>query len=260
MTEILPMLLSEVDDDSILDSNDKMFQLKMNGTRGIIHIKDYKIVGIRNRRNAPVLFQYKELKNHVVSIREGILDGEVVVLNKNGKSVYYSGIDQRRSDPTEKTITEYPVSIMVFDAITINGELLINKPYSYRYRKITDNLKETDKVKIITNYTNGRSLWKKVLEDNEEGIVIRSPSAAYELGERSKNGCLKLKNYKLATVQITGKEENSKGVKIFGKTTINGEEIIVECQLPGDDVNIGDTRQVKYLDIYNGRLIQPTRA
>ncbi len=54
-------------------------------------------------------------------------------------------------------------------------------------------------------------------------------------------------------------EPNSKGLKISGHTKINGEEIEVEAQIPGIfNLPEGSTQNIKYLDIYNKKLIQPT--
>ena len=51
MGEVKPMLLSETWDKSILNDDSKFFQVKENGVRALVHIKQGKVVGIRNRSN-----------------------------------------------------------------------------------------------------------------------------------------------------------------------------------------------------------------
>ena len=90
-------------------------------------------------------------------------------------------------------------------------------------------------------------------------MVLKNAKAIYEMGKRSSEQ-IKVKYYKEAEVIVEEVEPNSKGTKIIGKTMIKGDEILVECQIPGDNnINKGDVKKIKYLDIYNGRLIQPTR-
>lgn len=259
MVELLPMLLSEVDDESVLDRKDRYFQLKYNGTRNFVHVKDGVIKGIRNRSNAPVLSIYEELRDHPVKgVNTAVLDCEICVF-KDGKSIYYGGIDQRRSSPGGKDLKENPVTIVVFDALAIDGETLIFKPYKYRYQTIINKIVPDDKLIIAKNYTDGRELWNLVREKDYEGLVVKNPESIYELGARSKENYTKLKNYKFAEVIVEKTEPNSKGTKIFGKTTVNGKDMIVEAQIQNSfNIAVGDVRKIRYLEIIGNRLTQPT--
>jgi bifunctional non-homologous end joining protein LigD len=258
MAQIKPMLLEETYDKSILRDDSKWFQIKENGTRGIIHVLDGKIVGIRNRSNLPIFYLFPELKDITLPFKSAILDGELCVF-KNGKSVFYSGIDQRRSVPDTNTLKENPVTLVLFDALKVNDDILIMKPYRERYEKLL-HITATDKIKVASNWYNGLELWDKVTKENQEGVVIKNPSAPYELDTRSKN-YIKIKNYKLLDIVVEKTEQNSKGTKVFGKTNIENKEMIVEVQLSGVfDVSIGTTQTIKYLDICGNRLIQPTKV
>jgi bifunctional non-homologous end joining protein LigD len=258
--ELSPMLLEEVE--FVPGCFDKyknwMTQEKMNGIRALIHIKDSQIVGIRGRNGNPVLFMFPEFKNLPVSIDEGVLDAEIVVL-KDGRSVYYGGVDQRRSAPTEKTLKEYPATIVVFDALKINGTTLLMKPYKTRYEIITANLRENDKLQIAKNYLDADEAWKKIVTENREGLVLKNPDAVYELGKRSPS-YLKCKNYKQCSLVVEKVEANKTGTKVYGKTEINGAQIIVEAQVQNQAVMVGETKTIRYLDIYHNRLIQPVHS
>jgi bifunctional non-homologous end joining protein LigD len=255
MTKIEPMLLSETFDKEILEDDTKWFQIKENGVRAIVHVIDGKIVGIRNRANNPILYQFPELRDVKFPFNTGILDAEVCVY-KNGKSVFYGGIDKRRSAPTENTLKEHPAKLILFDALKIDNNVLVMKGYKDRYSQLSQNMPEDSKVEITKNYTNGKELWSKVTNENQEGVVIKTPNAMYELGKRSSN-YIKLKNYKTTEIVVEKVEPNSRGTKIFGKVA----DIDVECQLAGIfDVEVGSTQTIKYLDIAGDRLIQPTKV
>lgn len=259
--EIEPMLLEEVEDMSLLDNPNKIFQEKHNGTRAIIHIKGGKIVGIRGRSNNPLLFCYPELKEVQFSFDTAILDGEVCVF-KEGKSVFYGGIDQRRSSPTAAKLRDYPVTLIVFDAIQFEDQVLVYKPYSERLNILELNIGLTysNRCRVVESTQDGRTLWNKMVTDNREGVVVKEPKGIYELGKRSKQ-FLKLKNYKLVDVVVENTEVNEKGTKIFATTDIGGKAIKVEAQQAGMfNIHVGDTIRVKYLDVVGERLIQPTRC
>lgn len=266
--EIEPMLLTEVDDSIILSDTSKIFQEKHNGTRAIIHVKDHKIVGIRGRSNNPLLYCYPELKDVVFDCDTAILDGEVCVF-KNGKSVFYGGIDQRRSTPDAKKLREFPVTIVLFDIIQYERDVLVYKPYSdrlallekFKFSKGMDShAKYQSLVKVVESTNDGRALWDKVVAENREGVVVKDLRGVYELGKRSKQ-FLKLKNYKFVDVKVEKTEVNDKGTKIYSTIDIGGQNINVEAQQAGVfDINIGQTIRVKYLDIVGDRLIQPTRC
>jgi len=257
MTTLEPMLLTEVDDTKILDEK-RIFQEKYNGVRALIHVKDGKITAIRNRSNNPILFCFPELKSITFDFNTAILDGEIVVM-KDGKSVFYGGIDQRRSTPNDRKLRECPATLVVFDIIQYEAETLLYKPYKIRLdylERMRD--KVHGAVQIIESTISGRALWDKVVADNREGIVVKDPNAIYEVGKRSKQ-YLKLKNYKYVDVIVEQCEPNPKGTKIFSITVIDGKEIKVECQRAGAfNINVGDTVRVKYLDIVGDHLVQPT--
>ena len=251
------MLLTETFDKKLLEDDSKYYQIKENGVRAIVHVKDGKVVGIRNRSNNPILYQFPELKEIEFPFKTAILDGEICVF-KNGRSEFYGGVDKRRSAPTDSTLKDYPATLVVFDALKVEKEVLVTQPYKIRYSKI-NTISPTERIKVAKNYA-GIVLWDMVTNENHEGVVIKNPMAMYEMGKRSTN-YIKLKNYKICDVVVDKVEPNSKGVKIFGKTNIGDKEIEVEAQLGGIfDVPEGSTVAIKYLDIAGDRLIQPTKV
>ena len=265
MAKIDPMLLSEISysKDVFEVHKDKVWQIKENGTRNIIHIKDYHIVGLRSRSNNPTLYQYPELREIKFNFKEGILDGEVCCFLNTGndntlRSTFYGGIDQRRSSPNEMKLKHFPVTLVVFDALKIEDEMLIMKPYKYRYGMLLKHLVPSDKLKVAENFSDGALAWGRVVAENQEGLVGKNLNSMYELGKRSKES-IKMKNYKQVDIIIEQIEPNPKGTKIFSSVEIDGVKINVEAQLDFD-VQMGDKRKIKYLDIVGERMIQPTRA
>lgn len=253
--QIEPMLLTEVEDETILDKG-WIYQEKHNGIRAIIHVKDHKIVGIRGRSNNPLLFCFPEFKDLRLEFDTAILDAEICVF-KNGRSVFYGGIDQRRSVPSPARLKELSATIVLFDILQCNGETLLNKPYKERLMML-NKYHWDNGIRLVESSNDGRGLWARAKLENWEGIVVKDPNGVYELGKRSKQ-FLKLKNYKYVDVIVEKTEPNPKGTKIYAHAAIDGRDVAVECQRAGAfNINVGDNVRVKYLDIVGDRLIQPT--
>ena len=141
--------------------------------------------------------------------------------------------------------------------LKINGETMVNKPYSERYNKLLQ-IQESDRVKIAKNY-NFAELWDRVIAENLEGSVLKNPNSLYELGKRTKNQ-IKIKNYKSGIVRVEKTEQNDKGIKVFG-FLVDDESIKVEVQIPNtQNFNIGEQIKIKWLDMIGKKLIQPVRA
>ena len=257
MAELKPMLLSEIFfKDGVFEQYKwHIAQVKENGVYAMIHIKNHKIVGIRNRNNNPIFYLYPELENVVFSFNDGILISEICVF-KWGKSVFYGGIDARR---TRKHDKNNPVTAIIHDILKIDSKVTINLPYKERYAIIKQNVANSEFIMVAENYE-PEELWKMVIKQNYEGLVIKNPMASYHLGLRSQD-YIKCKNYKTIEIEVEGVEENLKGTKVIGRTDINGENIEVECQIQNQfNIIKGQKIPIKYLDIVGRRLIQPTNG
>jgi len=242
-------------------------QLKYNGVRALVSIKEGKISAIRGRNDIPIFHYFPELKELDFPFKVGLLDCEIVVLDKNGKSNFYTikkddkiiqlGIDNRsRSLKDSETIKKYPVTLVVFDVLKIDDELMITKPYDERYKKISL-IQESDRIKVVKNYE-FKELWDKVLNKDLEGVVIKNPKSLYEIGKRSKEN-IKIKHYKRAVVKVEETELNEKGVKIFGYL-IDDKNVKVKCQIANtENIEIGSEVKIKYLERIGDRLTQPTK-
>ena len=252
-----PMLLSELSfNEKVLeDYKEWIGQVKENGVFGFVHIKNHKIVGIRNRENNPIFYLYPELEGVTFSFNEGILVAEIVVF-KNNKSVFYGGIDHRRK---RKVDTENPVTLVIHDILKLDDKIVVMLPYKERYGLLQANIKDEMFVKLAINYS-PTELWELVVKNDLEGLVLKNPLAPYEIACRSKN-YIKIKNYKTAEMVVDKVEENPKGTKVYGKSLINENEIDCEVQIGGKfNITAGEIIRIKYLDMCGNRLIQPTKV
>lgn len=225
-----PMYLSEVEkpeDCKFLKNG--IVQNKEDGVRAILHIKDGRVLGIRDKHNKPISMLFPELNAITLpAIKSGIIDGEVCVI-LDGKSVYNGGIDQRRSIPSALKMAAYPVTFIAFDLLHLNGTTLLNKPYRQRWDSLKSVILESDRIKLCEVYPDFDTAWKKVIEFDLEGVVVKYGEAPYIPGKRVDTQ-VKIKYRKDEDVGFTSYEINPVGITLLGpegtglRVACNGEK------------------------------------
>ena len=129
---IPPMLLYET---KPFDDENYIYELKLDGIRCLAYI-DNKSVVLHNKRHKDVTSIYPELSRMNRCVKERvILDGELVVLNKEGKPDFYA--IQRRSLMTDTfkiglAAKSNPVQFVAYDIIYNDGDDLTDKPLMER--------------------------------------------------------------------------------------------------------------------------------
>jgi len=249
---------------------DWVTQIKENGERALVMIRQGKIVNMFNRNGMPTFYLYPELRDINFSFNVGIIDAEVVMLGSNGKSHFYNeknkegritkaGLQMRsRALKDYTTVKENPVTLVAFDVLMIDSETFLTKSYEQRYKVLQNNIPKNKLIKIAENFS-FKEAWEKVTSQDLEGVVLKKPLSLYEMGKRSQN-YIKLKNYKVTAVTVETAEQNDKGIRITGKATIKGKEITVECQIPSANyIEQGQQIDIKYIELVGDKLIQPTK-
>jgi len=170
-------------------------EYKYDGFRLIIHKKDSKIK-LFTRKLENVTKQFQEAVEYIQKYVRGesfILDSEAIGYNKKTKEYTpFQAISQRirRKYNIEKIREELPIEINVFDILYYNGKSLIKEPFEKRTQLIRKIIKETpykivSSKQIITDDLNkAEEFYKKALKDNQEGIMMKNLSTAYQPGNR----------------------------------------------------------------------------
>jgi bifunctional non-homologous end joining protein LigD len=115
-----------------------------------------------------------------------ILDGELVALGDDGKPDFpllCECVLQRRSS--------VPLTLMLFDVLSVDGESVVREPYSER-RRILESLRlDGPSWSTPEAFDDGAALWEAVCEHELEGVVAKKRTGRYLPGER---GWVKTKN------------------------------------------------------------------
>ena len=191
---IKPMLLSETHEP--FDSNDYIFELKLDGIRSVIYL-DKTSIEIRNKRNIHLNATYPELTGiHKQIKKRCILDGEIFCM-KGGKPDFSEV--QRRSLMTNSTkiqfaINKLPVSFSAYDVLYAGNEQITNRTLMER-KAILQEIVAENECFSISRYIpdKGIDLYNLTVKQDLEGVVAKRKDSKYYIGKTTKDW-LKIKN------------------------------------------------------------------
>jgi bifunctional non-homologous end joining protein LigD len=180
-----PMLLRE-DKPSPLGKEGWHFEIKWDGYRMLAGIAAGR-VHLRSRGDMDYTKRFPEVVADLASLGEGphVLDGEMVVLHPDGRADFEALHDRARRNPRQG---ERPAVFMVFDALMIGGQGLIDEPIERRkaalHQLLGDRLVS---VRYVEHFPAGvsRSLYQQAVNLNIEGLVAKRSGSLYVPGERS---------------------------------------------------------------------------
>jgi DNA ligase-1 len=169
---------------------------KYDGLRIQPHISPEKIL-LFSRRQENITNQFPDVVKalrEAVTAKEAVLDGECVPVDPNtGDLLPFQVVSQRRGRKyeIEKMIAEVPVVLYLFDALYVDGEDLTLKPYLERRKRLTEVVKETDRIKISESLVSDNPkeierFFDKAVQEGTEGLICKSiqPDSVYEAGKR----------------------------------------------------------------------------
>lgn len=183
-----------------------IYEIKWDGIRTIIHLKDEKIT-IYSRSGRDITAQFPELQNpEHFDIEDGIFDGEIVNLDTKGRPLF-SNIISRMHTTGKKSIQnvmkKYPAVCYLFDAIFIDGKFITKEPLHKRQAWLDTAIKKGKPYKMSEAIKDGKGLFEASKTMNLEGIMAKDKNATYEIGSRS-NAWIKVKHRTTDLCYIAG--------------------------------------------------------
>src|SRR5713226_5715804 len=193
-TVIHPMLATPTA--KAFDDPNWLFEIKWDGYRAIAFIEngDVRLVSRNQNDLTPRYPELRELTKFV-GAKNAILDGEVVVLDEQGRSSF-SLMQQRtgiRSHGRQGSPrSELPVLYYVFDLLYLDGYDLRRVALDERKRVLKEILTAGEIVRYSDHYAGqGVALFEAAKQKGLEGILAKHRSSAYE--ERRSREWLKIK-------------------------------------------------------------------
>lgn len=169
-----PMLCTLVKEP--FESDEYIFELKWDGYRILSRVQDGE-VRMNSRSGLDYTSKYPLICEALIELGHNlIVDGEVVVLNEEGKPDF----DTLQLYNGKRT----PIRYCVFDLLYLDGNNLMELPLFQRKELLHTLVKDNDIFLFSESFTDGRALYEMVLEDNLEGIVAKKKDSEYIPGAR----------------------------------------------------------------------------
>ncbi len=205
---IKPMLARSTK--KIFKDPDWVFELKWDGYRVMTNSKDGK-VEIYSRNGISYNKKFAAIAEELKQIPfDCILDGEVVVMDKNGKTDFQK-LQKYDSEKIKGELKYY-----VFDLLHLNGIDTISLPLVERKSLLPEILEGLENV-LYCNHIEamGLTLYKRATDAGMEGVMAKKADSIYVPGYRSENW-LKIKSINSEEAIICGYTDSNTGGSIFG--------------------------------------------
>jgi len=168
------------------------FEFKFDGARIQIH-REGEEVRVFSRRLSDVtesLPDIVELAKSRLALGDYILDGEVTAIGEGGKPLPFQDLMRRfaRVQEVDEMAGQIPLRLHLFDALYLDGRLLIDEPYEERWGLLegvcpVDLLAE----RIITgSLEEAEAFLMRALEAGHEGLMAKRLDSRYSPGARGK--------------------------------------------------------------------------
>ncbi|GGM70939.1 ATP-dependent DNA ligase [Dactylosporangium sucinum] len=162
------------------------FEFKWDGIRAIAVISG-GATRFYARSGAEVTAAYPELAGIGRGLDDTVLDGEVVAMDEAGQPSFQVLAERMHvRDPyrAARLAAAVPVTYLVFDALKINGEELVHRPYHLRRNRL-ESLTLGVRAVVPPSFDDGPATVAASRENRLEGVVAKRTSSLYHPGIRT---------------------------------------------------------------------------
>ena len=175
-------------------------EYKYDGMRIQAHIRVGKEVRLYSRQLENVTEQFPDVKAAILAafnsrdFEEAIIDSEAVPFNpETGEFLPFQEVSHRRGRKygVDSAVEDYPVILMAFDCLQLDGKELIGLPYPERRGRLARLIRNTDRVQISESLLTSdigaaEAFFQRALDSGCEGVVAKSVAedSTYRAGAR----------------------------------------------------------------------------
>jgi bifunctional non-homologous end joining protein LigD len=193
---ITPMMAT-LTDEPAFDNPDWVFEIKWDGYRAVAELAG-KDTRFYSRNGLAYDKAYTKIFDALTAIKKkAVIDGEVVVFNKEGKPEF-------QAIQNYKSNKKLPIQFQVFDCLQVDGKDITKKPLLQRKEILQEMLPESDVIKYCDHIVGeGKLLFEHAKKVEIEGIIGKRANSLYIPGKRSPDW-LKFKNVLVDDFVIVG--------------------------------------------------------
>ena len=207
---VRPMLATLATASGLDDEQDWAFEMKWDGVRIIAYLADGR-VRLLSRSGRDDTAAYFELTEPLAALActQAVLDGEIVVTDPAGVprfSLLQPRINLTRPSEIAAAAGRYPVQLMLFDLLALDGRSLIRQPYSERRRRLQELVppQPGSRVQVPPVFDGDlAAALQTSLALELEGVVAKRRDSIYQPGQRA-HTWLKIKHRRTQAVVVGG--------------------------------------------------------
>ena len=203
--------------DKAFDDKDWLFEIKWDGYRAIAE-KNKKNILLYSRTGISFEKTYPIVADQLKSITtDAILDGEIVVLNEEGKPDFQ--LLQHYSENHHR-----PIQYYIFDLLELNGKDTTGLSLIERKELLQRIIPENEVIRFSGHILeNGKSFFEVTKEKGLEGIMAKQVDSKYYPGKRTSEW-LKIKHHQTEEAIIAGYTSPSGTRKYLGALILAAKE------------------------------------
>ena len=186
MPRSIPLTLASLSDKPF-SNPDWLFEVKWDGVRGLAYVADAEVT-VRSRAGREISLEYPEVKDlaNQLLATEAIVDGEIVALDDNGRSVFQKL--QNRSgvrNPSRALLDSIPATYYAFDLLYCDGYDLRKTPLEKRKVLLKQILRPNARIRYSEHeIEKGKELYQAAQLQGLEGIIGKKRDSVYP-GQRT---------------------------------------------------------------------------
>ena len=187
---IKPMLAQTANDvgEALERFSPAAFEYKLDGARIQVHKKGDEVRAFSRLMN-DVTVAVPEVIAAVrrLSLAELILDGEAIALNAAGRPLPFQATMRRfgRKLDVEALQGELPLVPFFFDILYLDGESLMDQPYSTRVKVLSQHVEQRPPRLVTADKDEAQKFFDAAIKAGHEGLMVKRWDAPYEAGGRT---------------------------------------------------------------------------
>ncbi|MCX6597528.1 MAG: DNA ligase D [Acidobacteria bacterium] len=182
MPNSLPPMLAQLTED-VPSGSGWLYEIKWDGVRAMALVENGQ-VRATGRKGNDITRQYPEIERLRVRARSAIIDGEICVLDEQGRPSFeriQPRIMASGSSSIQQMTRTRPAVFFAFDLLYLDGRDLRGLPLESRKKLLASVLVPGDGVKLSEYFTDhGAELLQLVRQQGLEGIMAKRAASFYE--------------------------------------------------------------------------------
>jgi bifunctional non-homologous end joining protein LigD len=170
------------------DADGWLYEVKWDGHRCLAALG--AATRLTSRTGRDVTTQFPELidMHRQLAARNGVVDGEIVALDRDGRPSFQRMQDRFHRPPDElaRRQDRVPIQFLAFDLLWLDGVPLLDLPLTERRERLAEVFVETSRLRLSQAVEGGgTALFEHVKRLGLEGLIAKRAASPYRPGRRS---------------------------------------------------------------------------